>query len=150
MTDLIVVRSWAILAVGLLLGCNNQPATYPVYGQVQFPSGAAVRMGTVEARSRELGLNARGAIGPDGSFQLTTFSTDDGAVQGIHDCVIVQMVVTEDIAQAGSAFGVVDPKHGSYKTSGLTIEVQPDSENKVILKVDALDGKELKAKDHKH
>ncbi len=150
MTDFIALRCRAILVVGLLLGCNNQPATYPVHGQVQFPSGAAVRMGTVEARSRELGINSRGSIEPDGSFYLTTYSNSDGAVQGIHDCVIVQMVVTEDIAQAGSAFGVVDPKHGNYKTSGLTIEVQPDSENKVILKVDALGGKELKAKDHKH
>lgn len=150
MIEVAVWRGCLVLAVGCLLGCNRQPATYSVQGQIQFPSGAAVRVGTVEVRSRSLGINARGAIEPDGSFQLTTFSPGDGAVEGIHDCVVVQMVIAEDVRQSASAFGVVDPKHGSYKTSGLTIDVKPDSENKVILKVDALGGKELKAKDHKH
>ncbi|MBX3420020.1 MAG: hypothetical protein KF752_00545 [Pirellulaceae bacterium] len=133
-----------------LSGCNSHPDTYPVQGKVLFPSGAAVRTGTVEAKSRQHGLNARGEIQPDGSFTLSTFRPGDGAVAGIHDCVVVQFVVAEQLGTVGSAFGVVDPKHNSYKTSGLMIDIQPDTINQVVLQVSALGGKELKEKDHRH
>lgn len=107
-------------------------------------------MGTVETKSRSLGLNARGKIESDGTFQLTTFEPNDGAVAGVHDCVVVQLVIGEELNKTGSAYGVVDPKHNSYKSSGLTIEVKPDSGNQVVLRVDAYRGKELSEKQHQH
>jgi hypothetical protein len=131
-------------------GCDGNPPTYPVSGKVVFPSGSAVRMGTIETKSRTLGVNARGKIQSDGTFQLTTFEPDDGAVAGVHDCVVVQLVIGEDLKSPGSSFGVVDPKHNSYQTSGLTIEVKPDSTNQFVLRVDAFRGKELSEKHHQH
>ena len=108
-------------------------------------------MGTIETKSRELGLNARGTIQNDGTFELTTFNEGDGAVAGLHDVVVVQMVLHgEEFSSKVSTFGMVDPKHNSYRTSGLSFEVKPDGTNEVVLKVDPFRGKELSEKDHKH
>lgn len=147
-----MLRKLALISVGVigLVGCQRDPPTYPVSGKVQFPSGAPVRMGTVETRSQELGVHARGTIESDGSFSLTTFRPGDGAVAGIHDCVVVQLVVAEGFDGKVSTYGVVDPKHNSYRTSGLTLEVKPDQTNEVVLEVTALRGQEADEKDHKH
>lgn len=107
-------------------------------------------MGTVETKSRDLGINARGTIAPDGTFQLSTFQTNDGAVAGVHDCVIVQLVIGEELTKPGSAYGVVDRRHNSYATSGLTIEVAPDGVNEFRLEVTAYRGKEPSEKEHSH
>lgn len=134
----------------MLVGCNRNPPTYPVVGKVQFPSGASVRMGTVETKSRDLGIIARGKINSDGTFSLTTFHPDDGAVSGTHDCVVVQLVIAEELGKTGTTFGVVDPRHNSYHSSGLTMEILPDKINEVTLEVTAYRGKEVSEKDHKH
>jgi hypothetical protein len=145
------VRLLTLSIAGLLLvGCHRDPPTYTVSGKVKFPSGAPVRMGTVETKSRELGIHARGTIESDGSFQLTTFKPGDGAVAGTHDCVVVQVVIAQGYQGSGSTYGVVDPKHNSYHTSGLTIDVKPNESNEVVLVVTAFRGKEASERDHKH
>jgi len=107
-------------------------------------------MGTIETKSRSLGINSRGKIASDGTFQLSTFSPNDGAVVGLHDCVIVQLVIGEELAKPGSSFGVVDIRHNSYSTSGLTIDVQPGGNNEFRLEVSALRGREPSEKEHRH
>ena len=143
-------QSIGVLIACILLGCDRNPPTYPVSGKVSFPSGAPVRMGTIETKSREMGINARGKIASDGSFTLTTFKPDDGAVAGVHDCVVVQLVIAEDLPKTGGTFGVVDPKHNSYFTSGLSIDVNPEGPNEFRLEVSPFRGKEASEKDHKH
>lgn len=143
----------AILACGaaLSVGCNRNPTTYPIKGRVHFPSGSPVRMGTIETKSRELGINARGTINSDGSFELTTFQPGDGAVAGWHDCVVVQLIIHgEEFKGKVSSFGVVDPKHASYGSSGLSFEVSPTQTNQVSLEVSPLRGKEVPEKLHSH
>jgi|GEM_PF-2288677 len=49
------------------------------------------------------------------------------------------MVMTEELANFQPNYeGVVDPRFGSYTTSGLSIEVSPKEENFVTLKVENL------------
>ncbi len=85
-----------------------------------------MKTGTVELKSREHPIQARGTIDPDGHFELTTYRSADGAIAGTHDCVVVQMVVTEDLKTANhGVYGVVNPRHASYQTSGLTCTVEP-------------------------
>ena len=143
---------WTTLCgVLVFTGCNRGPATYPVKGKVVFPSGAPVRMGTIETKSRDLKINARGTIQSDGTFELSTFAPSDGAVQGWHDCVVVQIVTHgEELAGKVSTFGVVDPSHNSYHTSGLAFEVKPDQDNQVSLQVKPYRGKETSEKAHQH
>jgi hypothetical protein len=131
------------------LGCSDRLATYPVAGKVKFKTGGPVHVGTVELKSREHGVQARGSIETDGTFVLTTYEAGDGAVAGMHDCVIVQFVMTEGIeGHRGSTLGVIDPKYGSYASSGLALEIKPETQNEIVLEVDGI--RKTQPEDHKH
>ena len=70
---------------------------------------------------------------------LTTYVDGDGAVAGIHDCVVVQFVMTEGLKDfKPSVVGVVHPRYASYSTSGLTIEIKPDQENNLLIELDGV------------
>ncbi len=131
-------------------GCSGRLATYPVQGQVQFLDGAPVRVGTIELKSLDHAVQARGEIQEDGSFTLSTFSDGDGAVAGKHACVVVQFVMAEEIAShRPSQLGVIDRRYNSYSTSGLSIEVLPQSSNRVVIEVAGVLKKQPEG-EHKH
>jgi hypothetical protein len=137
--------AWCFVSIG----CSDRLRTYPVSGTVRFKSGGAVHVGTVELKSREHRVQARGQIQSDGSFTLTTYKDADGAVAGMHDCVVVQLVVAEGIkGHKPSSIGVVAQRYANYSTSGLTAEISPDKKNELVLEVEGI----LKAqpKDHSH
>lgn len=138
-----------LLSVLGCVGCSDQLRTYPVSGKVKFNTGGPVHVGTVELKSREHGVQARGAIESDGSFTLTTYEDGDGAVAGMHDCVVVQFVITEGVENyRASTIGVVNPKYGSYASSGLSVEIKPESPNEVVIEVEGVLKKQ--PEDHKH
>ena len=125
------------IASAMFLGCSDRLRTHPASGKVEFTSGGVVHVGTVELKSRVHGVHARGSIGADGSFVLSTYDEGDGAVEGAHDCVVVQFVMTEDIAgHKPSTIGVIDRRYASYATSGLQVDISPDKNNEVLIKVD--------------
>lgn len=115
----------------LLPGCgNDRLPTYPVSGRVIFADGSPVRTGFIELQSDEHRVNARGTIARDGSFQLTTFDPNDGAVAGSHRAVIVQFLAQENLPAIPHDHGKpVSLKHADYATSGLTFEVEPGQTN---------------------
>ncbi|MCA9225107.1 MAG: hypothetical protein KDA47_05820 [Planctomycetales bacterium] len=93
----------------------------------------------MELKSREHAIHARGEIDSDGRFELTTFEPGDGAVAGQHACVIVQLIVAEDlVGHVPSTDGVVHPRFASYHTSGLTCEIQSSADNNITLEVEPL------------
>ncbi|MFN3190559.1 MAG: hypothetical protein ACE361_08550 [Aureliella sp.] len=117
-----------------LAGCSGKLRTYPVEGKVQFEGGRPVVVGIVELQSIEHKINARGDINRDGTFTLTTFEPGDGAVAGKHKCVVLQMVVAENLKRhRHSNIGVVDRRYASYATSGLEIEISPDGPNNELV-----------------
>ena len=133
----------------LISGCSDQLRTYPVSGKVRFTTGGVVHVGTVELKSREHNVQARGQIQSDGSFTLTTYKDGDGAVAGKHYCVVVQFVMAEGISgHKPSTLGVVDRRYASYSTSGLTAQVYPEKKNELILEVEGL--LRSQPEDHKH
>ncbi len=132
-------RLFLLCCVLFVTGCSGRLSTYPVQGKVQFPDGSPVRVGTVELKSLEHAVQARGKIQTDGSFNLSTFGDLDGAVAGKHACVVVQFVMTEDVeGHRASKLGVIDRRYSSYGTSGLTVEVLPQPENKLVIEVEGL------------
>ncbi len=140
----------AIVALLCLLNCcgcsDGRLKTYPAKGKVVFKSGNPVHVGTVEIKSREHGVQARGSIDLDGNFLLTTYIDGDGAVAGVHDCVVVQFVMTEGLQDfKPSVVGVVHPRYASYSTSGLTVEITPDQENELRIELDGV--KKISAKE---
>ena len=94
----------------------------------QFPSRSILRHSvglaivTIELKSRQHDIHARGKLNLDGTFTLTTYEEGDGAVEGKHDCVIVQFVMTEGVqGHRPSTIGVIDRRYNSYTTSGLVL-----------------------------
>lgn len=120
-------------------GCDSRPRAYPAKGKVVFADGSPVKMGTVETKSTLHGIQATGAIDRDGSFVLTTYRDGDGAVAGPHDCVVAQFVQAENIANhKPSTVGVVNPKFGSYTTSGLKFQISEKEPNLLVLQVEGI------------
>lgn len=133
-----------------VVGCSGRLKTHPVNGRVQFVGGAPARLGNIEFTSREHAIQARGTIASDGTFSLSTYEEGDGAVAGLHDCVIVQFVVTEDIAgHRPSTLGVIDRKYGNYATSGLEVEIEPDVRNEIVIEIEPL-RKSSRQEPHEH
>ena len=109
-----------LLPVGLLLlvfaGCGPSSAssvgvpTSPVQGKVTY-KGQPLTKGRVIFEPDGKGKEAFGDIQPDGTFVLTTYKKDDGAVLGNHRV---------SITVAGKALPM---KYGSPNTSKLEVEV---------------------------
>ncbi len=141
MIDFRFLMSLVCLALGACIqGCGEgNPPAFKTIGHVVFSNGTPVKTGTIELKSRNHPIQARGTIGPKGEFTLTTYRDGDGAIEGVHDCVVVQMVIAEDIAGRGhGSYGVVNPKHASYNSSGLTCTIEPKDGNDITLTVEGL------------
>ena len=70
---------WAAMSVG----CNSNPETAPVEGKVLL-DGKPLKFGSVMFQNAKGGQPATGEIQPDGSFTLSTYAPEDGAVVGEH------------------------------------------------------------------
>ena len=136
------IRSRVLMsAFGLIVLCSGcgekQPPTYPTRGRVAFSDGKPVMLGTVELLSEDGKVNAQGAIQPDGTFVLGTFASDDGAVEGTHKAIVMQMIVSDGLPKHSMDHGdPVDPFYGSYSSSPLTATVQAIESNDITLTVD--------------
>ena len=132
-----------ILAAAIVLiitsnGCGEkQPTTYPVKGRVIFSDGKPVMLGTVELLSKAGTMNAQGSIQPDGTFILGTFASNDGAVEGTHKAIVMQMIVSDGLPRHSMDHGdPIDPLYSSYSSSPLTAIVQPTASNEITLTVE--------------
>src|SRR5689334_15429436 len=73
----------------LVVGCSSKTA--PVNGRVKFKDGSDVsvlRGYTVSFETEDDRISGAGEIGADGTFKISTFSKDDGAVPGRHRVAI--------------------------------------------------------------
>lgn len=142
----------ATLLGAFALGCNSgRLKTYEVEGQVVFKDGSPVKVGIVETKALGKSVQATGSINKDGSFRLTTYRENDGAIAGQHRVVVIQMIPVEDIPNyRPSTMGVVHRKHASYNTSELTMSVEPGGPNKIRLVVAGADPIGKNDKDHGH
>lgn len=126
----------------LLVGCGGQPTTFVVKGKVVYTDGTPVRFGDIETLAVEQRINARGKIQADGSFTLTTYQANDGALPGLHQAVIIQttsipLAAAAKMPPVKHAHGNdIDPKYRSYSTSGLRFTVEPNGANEVTLVID--------------
>lgn len=119
---------FAILAILslLLVGCDGSSRS--CQGIVQFNDGSPVQSGSVEFRSLANGSRYASRIAADGSFVLTNQDGQLDCPAGDYEVVVVQIVLTEDLAAEAHEHGQTVPRrYADYYTSGLRVTNDPES-----------------------
>ena len=124
---LVLVAATAAVVCGC--GGGDLP-TYPVSGKVVFEDGQPLTTGgvvlceSVDTRSEGMGINSRGKINEDGTYELFTFERGDGAVVGKHRVLVRAQRDADDYLKRGIIpRPVVDERFEAYETSGLELNV---------------------------
>lgn len=107
-------------------GCgDNRPKTYPVAGKLVYTDGTPVSGATVTFITAlgEKTVAARSRVNDDGTFRLTTFEDNDGAVAGEHH-VAVSPVPRDEADQKPVP---VPPVYADAAKSGLKATVTPET-----------------------
>jgi len=123
----------------LLTGCGSNDGVYPVNGRVTWTDGtAAVELAesTVELQSADDApkrFSPRGEVQADGTFQLRTHKPNDGAPAGNYRVIVMPKLTMDDEARPTKL--PLPNKYQQFKTTPLTVEVKPDS-NEVTFTVE--------------
>ncbi len=133
-----LLASLTVLSVvGFLCGCTQTPSVVPVSGKVLY-NGEPLPFGIVMFQP-EKGQAAQGEIQPDGSFQLSTYGPNDGAVPGRHK-VSVRCFSTQKAGADGGDAGapgrlLIPQQYTRFGMSGLSAEVKPGSTEPIVLEL---------------
>lgn len=121
----------AVLSMLLLVGCGgnatDQKPVAEVKGVVSY-EGKPLERGQIIFFPEFGAKIGQGQIQPDGSYELTTYESGDGALLGKHQVAIIserdmEGVLPED-AEADQEPSLIPTKYNLQKTSGLTAEVK--------------------------
>lgn len=130
------VPSIAILALSLLVGCGTAK-TVPVNGKVQFKDGkdgSSLAGYVISLESTEQNVSGSGEVQADGTFRISTYGDNDGAVPGKHRVAITPPLPLPDAVPPAP---LIDKKYDSLDTSGLEVDIQPGA-SEVTLEVEPL------------
>ncbi|MGE0755692.1 MAG: hypothetical protein AB7O38_01665 [Pirellulaceae bacterium] len=135
------VRPQGLLVAGVVClivaaGCGStgdHPPTAPVHGKVSY-KGQPLKGGTVSFQPQgQPGNPALGDIQPDGTYSLTTYEKDDGAVLGKHAVTVTVFPGqggAEEMGLPGTeamAKSPIPTKYSDVSTSGLSFEVKDET-----------------------
>lgn len=127
----------SLFALAFLSGCGPKPLpTKPVHGMVMF-NGKPLDHGAVVLQP-DVGPLAKGRIQSDGSFRLSSYKPNDGAVIGRHQ---VQIVCREEFPKSKTSAGgevsfgrsLIPEKYADFLTSGMTVEIKPSGDDPLLL-----------------
>jgi hypothetical protein len=131
------MRKWRGVGLGLVLlglaGCGAR--VYPVKGQLQYEDGKPVKElagETVTFTSAQLGKSSHGTIAEDGTFQLTSHRTNDGAYPGTYKVIVTQPHPNYERRQKKGP--VLDVAYENPDTTDLERTVEP-KENEFTFKL---------------
>jgi len=125
------------LFLGGAIGCGSDetlPETAAVTGTITY-NGSPIRGGTITFHPQGTGNPAYGLVTPDGTYSLTTYHTDDGAVLGEHVVTVEvmpgQWAAEADAENAGlpgtensSSGPRIPPAYSSAETTPLRYTVK--------------------------
>ena len=135
----VVLLSLSVLAG--VPGCSVDSGTVPVSGKVVFPDGSPLDHGIIEMRHNSLPQVARGEIDSEGQFSVSTFKPGDGALPGEYQVAVTQLIIAEDLSFEDHQHGKrLDPRFSRVETSNLTVVVDEDQANDLVIKVDSPPG----------
>jgi hypothetical protein len=128
--------SLAVLAIFFIAGCGGGQ-TAPVDGRVKFKDGSDVSvLANYEVDFQPAGgkTSASGQVAADGTFKLTTFGADDGAIPGQHRVAITppQSADPDKPPQKSK----LPAKYSSFDTSELSVEIKPGGRNSIELELE--------------
>lgn len=129
-----------VFSLGLLLacltavGCSDSLHVVPVEGKVIF-QGEPLKFGAVLFQPEQGGQPACGKIQPDGTFKLSTFQLEDGAVVGRHKVRVTCYSSANSKSQKNGPSGeqplgqlLIPRKYTIFGTSGLAAEVSANGD----------------------
>ena len=131
--------------LGLLLGIVLMPwisgcsqSAGPTSGVVRFEDGTPVTSGSIEFRRRSDKVRFASRIDPQGMFQPVSLNGEIGLPAGAYDVVVVQIVLTEDLALAAHPHGNTVPRrYADYYTSDIKVDVAPNQNKRIEIVVAA-------------
>lgn len=128
----------AMLIAGVFsAGCNQTPAVVPVSGKVLY-NGEPLPCGFVMFQP-EQGQAAQGEIQPDGTFQLSTYGPNDGAVPGHHKVSVRSFSNQKAGVDGGDAEApgrlLIPQQYTRFGMSGLSADVTPGSTEPIVLEL---------------
>lgn len=145
-----------MLCVAFFAGCGDagpkvpRPPVYPVHGVVKY-NGEPVVGADVTFTSETANRSAFGRTDENGVYHLTTFSGNDGAVEGKQTVLIVKTLVATSTTQSPSIDSpdyvppgyetepvaaeepkaIIPAKYAKAETSGLLAVVNPENDNEI-------------------
>ncbi len=112
---------WLMILVAFV-GCGRPVG--PTSGVVKFDDGTPVTSGSIEFRRSNDKASFASRIASDGTFHPADQNGEVGLPPGAYDVVVVQIVLTEDLAIEHHTHGHTVPRpYADYHTSGLQVEV---------------------------
>nr|WP_286177375.1 carboxypeptidase regulatory-like domain-containing protein [Rhodopirellula sp. JC639] len=127
--------AWATLVVAFA-GCGSPIG--PTSGVIRFDDGTPVTAGSIEFRRRSDEERFASRIGPTGSFAPTDPQGEIGLPPGSYDVVVVQIVMTEDLAKEAHRHGQTVPRrYADYYTSDLKVEIAENQQAPIELVIES-------------
>ena len=132
----VVVCLWSMVLATVLGGCGSgdKLKTHHVTGKVTLQDGKPMAGGLVIFHSVEHKISASGAIGEDGTCQMSTYQPEDGAVAGQHRVAIVAPRLPLDPRNPVPP-PTIAPKYNDPATSELEFTVTPAGPNQFDFQV---------------
>ena len=118
-----------LIPLVFIIGCGG-PKTLPVNGMVEFTgatepakelAGYSITIEPEAPNAEGKKNSGSGLIAADGTFKISTFEQNDGAVPGKHKVAITPPVQNGD---GPAAKPLISSKYGDLGTSGLIINVE--------------------------
>lgn len=113
---------------------------HPGTGRVRFDDGEPVRSGSIEVRLISSSDRYASRIGERGTFQLADADGDTGIPPGEYEAVIVQIVLTEDLALDQHQHGRTVPRrYADYHSSDLRVSIDDNASDSIEVVLEAGD-----------
>ena len=127
------------LAAFSCIGCNPSEPKYKVRGTVVYiddkkpvPGGSI----GIEFESTKPPYNrSSSTVSPDGSFELSTSTKGDGALEGEHRIRFTGTTSPQQPDAKVALSAVMPTEYYEYSTSGLKFDIKPNDDNIVNLEV---------------
>ena len=135
-----MLGAWLVIAstLAVVSGCNRGPTMLPVSGKVLY-NGKPLEFGSITFQP-SAGQPAGGEIHSDGSFTLSTYRLNDGAVVGLHKVRIACYESQKPGAPkkpGEQTLGrlLIPQNYTLFDQSGLTADVRPENKEPFVFEL---------------